>query len=177
MKQLVKNLKDSKVLIRSRVILKSGQVSDFYIDMKKAFGNPKAFNSICDEFCKIIDPVKRPGRHGASNKATCIAGSGHGGLPLATAVSIQLGLPLVMVRDKIKKHGLQKMIDGYTPSKEDKIVIIDDVFTTGTCIANSVKILRKTKAKIIGGYVVVNRGDISKFQVPIKSLVGISKLT
>jgi orotate phosphoribosyltransferase len=82
-----------------------------------------------------------------------------------------------MVRDKVKKHGIQKMIDGYIPIKKDKIVIIDDVFTTGTCISNIVKILNKTKARIIAGYVVVSRGSISNFIVPIKSSLTLAKLT
>lgn len=162
---LTAELKELKVIQRGRVVLKGGQVSDYYIDMKKIFGNPRVFGLISDELCKIID-----------KKATCIAGSGHGGLPLATAVSFKLGLPLVLVRDKVKKHGLQKMIDGYIPTKKDGIVIVDDIFTTGTCISNIVKNLGPTNAKILGGYVVLSRGDMSKFKVPVKSLLTLNEL-
>lgn len=162
---LLNELKKLKIVKKGKFILKSGQVSDYYIDMKKVFGEPKAFALVCNEICKIID-----------KKATCVAGSGHGGLPLATAVSLKLKLPLVLVRDKIKKHGLQKMIDGYMPSRKDKIVIIDDVFTTGTCISNIIKVLNKTEAKILAGYVVVNRGDASRFKIKIHNLLDINKL-
>lgn len=164
--KLADELNKLGVVQKGKFVLKSGQVSDLYIDIKKAFGNPKAFSLICDEFCRIID-----------KGATCIAGSGHGGLPLATAVSIRLRLPLVLVRDKIKNHGIQKNIDGYAPRVKDRVIIIDDIFTTGTCVSNMVKILKPTNAKILAGYVVVNRGDISEFQLPIKSLLDVEELT
>lgn len=86
-------------------------------------------------------------------------------------MAIKLRLPLVLVRDKVKKHGLKKMIDGYIPSKQDKVVIVDDIFTTGTCIMNMAKIFQRTGIKIIAGCVAVNRGDIAKFKIPIKYLL------
>ena len=166
MEELISELKKTQVVQKGKVIGKSGRVLDFYIDLKKALGSPGVFNLICDELCDTID-----------KKATCIAGSGLGGLPLATAVSLRLGLPLVLVRDEIKKHGLQKKINGYAPTAKDKIVIIDDVFTTGTCILNTVRILATTKAKIIGGCVVVSRGDTTNLKIPIKSLLKVEDLT
>lgn len=156
---LLRELKKLKIIKKGKFTLKSGQVSDYYVDIKKAFGHPKAFRLICNDLCKIID-----------KRATCVAGSGHGGLPLATAVAIKLGLPLVLVRDKVKKYGLKKTIDGYIPMSKDRVAIVDDVFTTGTCISNVVKALAGTRSKILAGYVVVNRGDASKFKIPVKSL-------
>ncbi len=166
MNALVDELKKLKVVKRGKFVLKSGQTSDYYIDMKKAFGSAKVLHLICDEFCKIID-----------KKATCIAGSGHGGLPLATAVSLKLGLPLVLVRDNPKEHGLKKVIDGYAPTRKDRVAIVDDVFTTGTCISNIASALAPTKAKIQAGYVVLNRGEASKSMVLLKSLLNLKDLT
>lgn len=160
MKELISELRKLRVIKRGKFVLKSGKTSDYYIDMKKAFGSPKAFGLITNELCKIVD-----------RQATCIAGSGHGGLPLATAVSIKLRLPLVLIRDSIKKHGTKKMIDGYIPNKKDQVAIIDDVFTTGTCILNIAGILKETKAQIVAGYVVVSRGDMEKFKLKIHSLI------
>ena len=166
MGSLADELKKLNIIKKGKVIGKSGKVLDFYVDMKKALGSPRVFNLICQEICEVVD-----------KRVTCIAGSGLGGLPLATAVSLRIGLPLVLVRDEVKKHGLQKKINGYIPTKKDKVVIIDDVFTTGTCISNIAQILAITKAQIIGGCVVVNRGDSEKFKVPIKSLLTLEKLT
>ena len=163
---LAGELRKLKIIKKGKVIGKSGKVLDFYVDIKKAIGSPRVFNLICEGMCKTID-----------KRATCIAGSGLGGLPLATAVSLRLSLPLVLVRDGVKKHGLQNKINGYIPTKKDKVVIIDDVFTTGTCISSIVQTLAITKAKIVSGCVVVNRGDASKFKIPIKSPSTIKDLT
>jgi orotate phosphoribosyltransferase len=163
---LIKEFRRLRVVKKGNFKLKSGKTSDYYVDIKSAFSSPRAFRLIVGRLCKIID-----------RRATCTAGSGHGGLPLAAAVSLKMELPLVLVRDKVKKHGIQKMIDGYTPTKKDKVVIIDDVFTTGTCISNILKILEPTNAQIISGYVIVNRGDSSDFQIPIKSLLALKELT
>ncbi|OGM96919.1 MAG: hypothetical protein A3B86_00190 [Candidatus Yanofskybacteria bacterium RIFCSPHIGHO2_02_FULL_38_22b] len=174
---LAKELRKLGIVKKGKFILTSGKTSDFYIDMKKVLGHPKVSELIYNELSKIIDPVKRRGRHGASKKATCIASIGYGGLPLAARVSLKLGLPLTVVREKPRKHGLKNLIDGYVPTEKDKIAIVDDVFTMGTSMAKIIKALNKTGAKIIAGYVVVNRGEVSKFIIPIKSLLTAEKLT
>src|SRR3989344_7070292 len=105
MRLSARELKKLGVVKKGKFILTSGKTSDFYIDMKKVLGYPKVSEIICNELCKIIDPVKRRGRHGASKKATCIVSIGYGGLPLAARISLKLTFPLVVVREKPRKHG------------------------------------------------------------------------
>ena len=57
------------------------------------------------------------------------------------------------------------------PGKNDRVAIVDDVFTMGTSMTKIIKALSKTKAKVVGGYVAVNREEVSKFIIPIKSLL------
>lgn len=133
--------------------------------MKKVLGYPKASELICDELCKIID-----------RRTTCVASIGYGGLPLAAIVSLKLGLPLVVVREKPREHGLKNLIDGYVPTKKDRVAIVDDVFTMGTSMLKIITALAKTKAKILAGYVVVNRGNASRFKIKIQSLLDVKKL-
>ena len=66
---------------------------------------------------------------------------------------------LTLVRDEPKKHGKGGWIDGYVPNEQDKVVLVDDVFTTGGSLRKLIKILEPTKAEIIGVYVVVKRGE------------------
>ncbi len=70
---------------------------------------------------------------------------------------------------------IKKMIDGYVPTKKDKVVIVDDVFKAGTCMLNVARILRKTNTKILSGCVVVSRGDTPKLKIPIKHVFNINK--
>ena len=157
---LAKELKKLEIIKKGKFVLTSGQKSDFYVDMKQVLGYPKISALICSEFCKIID-----------KRATCVASIGYGGLPLAARVSFKLGLPLIVVREKARKHGLKNLIDGYVPTIKDKVAIVDDVFTVGTSMTKIIKVLDKTKARILAGYVVVNRGDASKFSIPIKNII------
>ncbi|MBS3090742.1 orotate phosphoribosyltransferase [Candidatus Pacearchaeota archaeon] len=144
---LIEKLNQLDVLERQKVILKSKKISDFYIDIKKAYGFPEILNEITDRLYALIP-----------KEANCIAASDYGGLPLATAISSKYGLNLTLIRNKKKNHGLNKLIDGYIPNPKDKIAIVDDVMTTGTSLKKIIKIIKPTKAKILGCYVVVNRG-------------------
>lgn len=163
--KLVEELQKLRIIKKGKFVLTSGKTSDFYVDMKKVLGYPKASELICDEFCKIID-----------KRVTCVASIGYGGLPLAARVSLKLRLPLVVVREKPREHGLKNLIDGYVPTEKDKVAIVDDVFTMGTSMTKIMKALRKTRAKIIAGYVVINRGDVSRFKIKIHDLLDVKKI-
>ncbi|MDP3792150.1 MAG: orotate phosphoribosyltransferase [bacterium] len=166
MKELISELKKLNVVKKGKFVLTSGKTSNFYVDMKKVLGYPKVSKLICDGLCKIID-----------KKATCVASIGYGGLPLAARVSLKLGLPLVVVREKPRKHGLKNLIDGYVPTSRDKVAVVDDVFTMGTSMTKIIKALEKTNSEIMGGYVVVNREEVSRFKIPIISLLTRKDLT
>jgi len=127
------------------VKLKSGESSNVYIDIKAAFGDPQLLRVFVRELGNMVDP-----------KTTCIAGAGYGGLPLASALSLRLKLPLVLVRDAKKIHGRTVWIDGYVPRSSDRVAIVDDVYTVGTGMKHIERVLRKTKAPIIGRFVVVD---------------------
>lgn len=148
MKQLARALKKEGIVNRGDFILTSGKASNCYFDMKKVVANPQLFSYIALLLSKKI-----------KGKATCVASIGFGGIPLATAVSLKLNLPLVMVRDGVRSHGLGKTVEGYVPDKNDKVAIVDDVCTYGTSLKKIVKQISKTSAKICGCYVVVMRSN------------------
>lgn len=145
---LVKILKKKNILKFGDFTLRSGVKTNYYCDIKEAFGDPKLLNLIANELVKIVP-----------KNATCIAGSGYGGIPPASLVAYKLKLPLVLVRDKIKGHGTRKSIDGYVPASKDRICIVDDVFTTGSSIKKTKEKLLKTKAKFTRAIVVLDRSN------------------
>ena len=147
MVSLIEKLNQLGVLEKQKVTLKSKKISDFYIDIKKAYGFPEILNEITDKLYALIP-----------KEANCIAASDYGGLPIATAISSKYGLNLIMIRNKKKNHGLNRLIDGYIPTQKDNVVIVDDVTTTGSSLKKIIKVIKPTKAKILGCYVVVNRG-------------------
>ena len=149
-KDLLARLNKIHVILNISVRLRSGQQSNFYCDIKKAYGHPSLLTGIAKEIGKLID-----------KNITCVAASGYGGLPLAVVVATMFNLNFVAVRDKVKKYGRGSYIDGYVPNEDDKIIIIDDVLTTGSSIKETYSVLRKTKAEITEAIVVVKRGEAS----------------
>lgn len=163
-KQLAKKLLDCGVVHRGKVTLRSGKKADFYIDIKKAYGQPKLLAALVSEMGKLIP-----------KRVNCVATIGQGGIPLATLVSQKLNLKLALVRDKPRKHGTKETIDGYIPSRIDRVIVVDDVFTTGSSIRDVVSHLRPTGCKIVSAVVVVKRGK-GKVGLPLDYLFVLNDL-
>jgi orotate phosphoribosyltransferase len=156
--KLIALLQKEKILKYGVFTLTSGITSHYYCDMKQALGNVKLLESIISSLVPLVPA-----------KATCIAGSGYGGITLASLVAYKKKLPLVLVRDKVKEHGTKKAIDGYVPTKKDYVCVIDDVFTTGSSIADTNDKLKVTNCKLTKPLVVLNR---SKSRSVISVLAG-----
>lgn len=146
--ELIQKLKQLPVVERGTVELKNAGTSDYYINIKKAYGDPELMFLLCKNLWEKIP-----------KEVTCVAGSGHGGIPLATRMSGLYTRKLALVRDGAKEHGLNQMIDGYVPSSKDKIAIVDDVFSTGGSLRKILETLTPSGAEILGCYVVVKRGE------------------
>lgn len=147
-KEIIRRFHEIGVIYKEPVTLRSGGSSDFYCDIKKAFGYPDLLNTLADEVGKKLH-----------KSVTCIAGSGYGGLPIAALVASRFGKKFIAVRDIPKKHGKGGLIDGYTPNEKDVIVIVDDVLTTGSSIKATLATLAMTKGKIKNAIVLVKRGE------------------
>ncbi len=143
---LLKLLRDLPLITPGSFTLAFGEKSNFYVDVKKAYGRPEFLSCISDLFISLMD-----------KRTTCVAGQGYGGIPLATAVSLRTGHPLTLVRERAKNHGRLGMIEGYIPNSEDKISVFDDVFTKGLSLQKTVRELENSGAEVLGCYVVVQR--------------------
>ncbi len=163
-KDLIARLKYLQIVHHGEVELSHGGTSHYYIDLKKAYGDAEAFYLLAKRIGEIIP-----------NKVSCIAGGGYGGLPLAAAVSVLYLRNLSSVRDEPKDHGIIKIIEGHVPTKEDKVAIVDDVFTTGKSLQKIIDIIAPTGAGIVGCYVLVKRGE-GQISMPIESLLRVEDL-
>ena len=79
-----------------------------------------------------------------------------GGLVIGSALAIETVKPLIYVRDKPKDYGTTKSIEGRIFSSM-KVVLIDDVITTGNSVTNAIKQLKDAGLSISDVYVIINR--------------------
>lgn len=156
---LISRLKKVGVVHRQQIKLKHAGNTSYYIDIKKAYGYPE----IMDLLCKMV-------KEQIGKRMSCVAACGHGGIPLAVALSAKYNLKLILVREKPKNHGRNVQIDGYMPNEKDRVWIVDDVFTTGKSINQVINIIKSTEAKVAGCSVIVRRNS-QKLTIPCKHLI------
>jgi len=130
LQDLIKQLKQHNLVKTGDFVLKSGIRSNLYFDFKGLINHPKLVNALCEELSQLI----------TNQSAVCVAGVPLGGIPYATMVSHITNLPQVLIREEPKTYGLQQQIEGYVSGT--KIILVEDVITTGQSVINTINILK-----------------------------------
>jgi len=130
--------------------LSSGKESPYYIDLRILPSFPQYFKLAIDAYRETIE--KQVGLK-ALDYLCSVPTSG---LVYASALSYEIGKPLVYVRKEAKEHGTGKMIEGYLSSGA-KVMIIDDVATTGKSIIDAVEAARGNGGVVEHALVLIDR--------------------
>lgn len=126
--------------------LASGKKSSYYIDIKKASTDPKTLKIIAKGATELIRDMDM----------AVVAGVALGGVPLATAVSLESELPLVLIRKSEKGYGTGGRFVG--DFKEGaRIVLLEDVTTSGGSVKDAIIAIRKAGAVVDAVITVVDR--------------------
>lgn len=132
----------------------SGWRSPIYCDNRKALSYPHIRNSLKESFVELVKK-----RYGIPD---VIAGVATGAIAIGALTADALNLPFVYVRSSPKSHGLQNMIEGDL-EKDQKVVVIEDLVSTGNSSLNAVKALRSRGAKVLGMGAIFSYGfDLAK---------------
>jgi orotate phosphoribosyltransferase len=119
----------------------SGIKSPIYCDNRITLSYPKIRNLIKDSFVKMIQ-TKFPA-------VEYVAGVATAGIPHAALIADALNLPLVYVRGANKDHGRENLIEGDLP-KGAKVVVIEDLISTGSSVINAIHSLQAASADVLG---------------------------
>jgi orotate phosphoribosyltransferase len=125
--------------------LRSGQVSNQYFDKYLFESNPALLHEIAEHLSPLIP-----------QGTEILAGLEMGGIPIATALSLKTGIPVVFVRKKAKEYGTCKLAEGINIQGRN-VCIIEDVVTTGGQILLSTSDLKEFGAIVRNVLCVIER--------------------
>ena len=155
--------------------LASGKNSSYYVDLRLIPSYPNQFRKMIKNLQNLI--VEKTGL----DDFDCLASVPTGGLVVTSALVIEIVKPLIYVRNKPKEHGTTKSIEGKI-STGMKVVMVDDVMTTGTSVLNGINQLKEARLLVSDLYVIINRlegGDkvLSDIEVQTHQLTDILEIT
>jgi orotate phosphoribosyltransferase len=108
--------------------------------------------------------------------AEILAGLELGGVPLATAMSLESGLPAAFVRKAAKKYGTCRAVEG-GDVRGRRVVIVEDVITTGGAVADAAALLSGEGAAIVGIVCAIWRGGDPMRLAPLPDVPVFAALT
>ncbi|MGO9402624.1 MAG: orotate phosphoribosyltransferase [Terriglobales bacterium] len=131
--------------------LSSGGTSDYYIDCRTTTLNARGAQLVGEVF---LDEMRDQGWH-----ADAIGGLTMGADPIVVAVAVISGtLHGFLVRKAEKQHGTTQRIEGFR-EKGARVVIVDDVCTTGSSTVQAIEAAREFGFKVVGVMCLVERED------------------
>lgn len=155
--------------ITGTFLLRSGATSNEYFDKYLFEARPLLLQEIAKQLSELLP-----------KDVEVLAGLELGGVPIATAVSLHTGIVAAFVRKKAKDYGTCKIAEG-AELKGKKIVIVEDVVTSGGQVVLSAKDLREHGAEILCAVCVIDRESggkeaLAKEGIELKPLFTMSQL-
>ena len=145
----------------------SGWKSPIYCDNRKVLSFPYVRDFIKSEMCNVVF------EH--FPEADLLAGVATAGIAWGAMAADQLKLPFIYVRPKPKEHGLGNQIEGYF-EKGQKVVVVEDLISTGKSSLQVVDVLRNAGVEVIGMVAIFTYGfpvadeAFAQYGLPLKTL-------
>ncbi|HTV73765.1 MAG TPA: orotate phosphoribosyltransferase [Candidatus Acidoferrales bacterium] len=137
--------------------LSSGRHSDRFIQKFRILEDPS-----------IVMPIAQAlGARAAAYQPTIVVSAAVGGIVLGYEVARQLGLKAIFVE---KEDGAARLRRGFTLSTADRVLVVEDVVTTGGSVREVIDVVRAQGAQVVAVGVIVRRSEVD-FGVPTVALL------
>ena len=152
-------LKEAGVLLEGHFLLTSGKHSNKYLQCAKIFRNTKYSEELCSALAEQF----------AGDNVQLVIGPAMGAVQMAYEVSRHLGVENFFTeRDE---NGEMQLRRGFTISKGQRVLVVEDVVTTGGSVKEVIKLVRELGGEVIGVGSIVDRSDGQvDFGVPFKAV-------
>ena len=165
-KDSLKVLKKTRALLEGHFILSSGLHSNKYIQCAKLLSFPNHAFKICNSLSKKI--LK------AFPFLDLILSPAMGGIVIGYEIGRQLNIETIF-SERIK--GKFKLRRGFSIKKNAKVLIVDDVITSGKSSLECAKLVKKAKAKLLGFACVIDRSDRENLLIKKNKIVSQIKIS
>jgi orotate phosphoribosyltransferase len=170
MKKELFNLLKSQAFAKKKVVLASGKISNYYIDVRKVSISPAGIYYISHLVYRLL----------GSENIDALGGPTLGADPIVSTVAFlahknKRKIKAFLIRKTPKKHGRQKLIEGQALNPGEKVILIDDVATSGGSFIKSIEVLKRAKVTVVKAISVVDRQEgaeenLAKYNCPLVSL-------
>jgi len=146
MADILKLLEESGAILKGHFLLTSGRHSDTYFEKFRVLEQPAVLSAVCGELASRFN----------ADDIDVVAGPTTGGIIIAFEIARRMGKPALYVEREDGKRALRR---GAVLAPGARVLVVDDVFTTGTSVAEVVELLRFLGAVIAGVGVLVDRSE------------------
>lgn len=139
-------LESSGAILKGHFLLTSGRHSDVYFEKFRVLERPDVLSALCAEVAA----------HYTSAGIDLVVGPTTGGIIIAFEVARQMGLPSAYVETE---NGVKTFRRGKTLPAGAKVLIVDDVLTTGTSLVETQQAVEKAGATVAAYAVLIDRSQ------------------
>ncbi len=158
-------LKKTKALLEGHFVLSSGLHSPQYVQCAKLLSYPKK----SEKFCKSLSTkIKKKFK-----KIDIILSPAMGGIVIGYIVGKLLNKETIFCERVNGKFTLRR---GFSIKKNSKVLIVEDVITTGKSSLECAKLVKKYKSKVVGYACLINRSSKTSLKIKDKNIVSQIKL-
>ncbi len=151
-------LKKAEALLEGHFQLTSGLHSDRYVQCAKLLSHPKEAEAVCAQLAKRF----------ADTHVDLVLGPALGGVIVAHEVARALGTPAIFAE---RKEGEMMIRRGFGVPKGAKVLVVEDVVTTGGSVKEVLQLVKDAGGEIVGVGSIVQRAPQSPFDVRYESLL------